>query len=99
MSHSITPENYNLLNRNINDQSLSIKQITNLSHFIKQENQLTVIYHWASYRHVTLNYTGKLRIFHNPLNRNMYELPHSIKQITDLSPSIKLENQLTVIYH
>jgi hypothetical protein len=77
----------------------SIKQITDLSHSIKQENQLTVIYHWASYRHVTLNYTGKLRIFQNPLNRNMYELPHSIKQITDLSHSNKQENQLTVIYH
>ena len=57
----------------------SIKQITNLSNSIKQENQLTVIYHRASYRHVTLINTGKLQIFYNLLSRNINELPISIK--------------------
>jgi hypothetical protein len=57
----------------------SIKKITNLSNSIKQENQLTVIYHLASYRHVTLNNTGKLQIFYNLLSRNINELPISIK--------------------
>jgi Rps23 Pro-64 3,4-dihydroxylase Tpa1-like proline 4-hydroxylase len=57
----------------------SIKQITHLSNSIKQENQLTVTYHWASYRHVTPNNTGKLQIFYNLLSRNINELSNSIK--------------------
>jgi hypothetical protein len=67
-----------------------------MSHFIEQEYQLTITYHQANYRNVTLKNTGNLQIFQNllngisttsntQLNRYIYELPHAIKETTDLS--------------
>jgi hypothetical protein len=62
-----------------------------MSHFIEQEYQLTITYHQANYRHVTLKNTGKLQIYQNLLNgisttsNTQYKLPHAIKETTDLS--------------
>jgi hypothetical protein len=84
------------LNKSTNSLSHTIKQTIDISRFIKQEYHLAITYHQANYRHVTLNNTENYRSFkiyqtgisttsNTPLNRNIYELPHAIKETTDLS--------------